>query len=71
MRVSLTVGSEGPILTPVMDGAAFSMVMDALSGVPESVPSFGVTWQVMTSPLAKPEDSVVPVPKTVLPLFHV
>ena len=23
----------------------FSMVMDALSGVPESVPSFGVTWQ--------------------------
>ena len=54
-----------------MDGAAFSMVMDALSGVPESVPSFGVTWQVMTSPLAKPEDSVVPVPKTVLPFFHV
>ena len=64
------MGLVGPMLTSVIDGTAFSMVTDAVNGVPASVPSLGVTSQVMTSPFAKPDERVVPVPKMELPFFQ-
>ena len=46
------------------------MVMDALNGVPASVPSSGVTSQVTTSPFANPEDKVALVPMMLPPFFQ-
>ena len=50
--MSLTVAGSGLMTTEVMDGAELPTVAVTLSAVPVSVPSSGVTVQVMASPFA-------------------
>ena len=66
VRVSETVGVVGVTVTEVTSGAVFSAVTESATGVPVSVPSSGVTVQVMASPDAKaPAARVLPVPAAV------
>ena len=68
--MSETVGADGEMVTLVMLGAVLSTVTLADTGVPESVPSEGVTVQVTVSPDEKADDRVVAVPTTVPPIDH-
>ena len=50
VRVSPSTAGSGVRVTSASTGALLSMVTDALTAVPVSVPSSGVTVQVTVSP---------------------
>ena len=63
--VSSVVAGSGLMVTSATSGAVLSMVIEALSLVPSSVPSFEVTVQMTSSPPTNAPESVVPIPEIV------
>ena len=65
----LTAGL-GLKLTELTEGAVFSMVICAVSGVPTPSPSFGVTVQLTSSPPLKAPLRLAPAPTEVPATNH-
>ena len=70
VRVDAVVGVLGVSATLDKTGAVLSMTMLAITGVPLSVPSLGVTEQVTVSPPTKLPEMLVEVPTTVPPMLQ-
>ena len=70
VRVDAVVGVLGVSATLDKTGAVLSMTMLAITGVPLSVPSLGVTEQVTVSPPTKLPEMLVDVPTTVPPMLQ-